>query len=69
MRLTVTFNDPPVVANDLGNESQTKTGAIDLGRDERLKEMWQKVFRHAGTIVLYTKLQRQTDPLFSAGNR
>src|SRR3954471_10875073 len=68
-RLRLAFDDPAVIADDLGDQCKSEAGAGRLGRHEGIEKMRQQVFRHARTVVLDAEFERQRYPRLAAGKR
>ena len=48
-----------MITNDLGHQRQSKPGAVHLGGDEGIENIWQQIAGHARTIVAHRHFQRQ----------
>src|SRR5436190_11817552 len=67
-RLRLAFDDSAVIADDFGNERETKPGASRLCRYERIEQVRQDVGGHARAIVSDAEFERQRHARLAAGN-
>src|SRR2546430_91873 len=58
-RLRLAFDDPAVVADDLGDQREAESGTARLRRHERIEQMRQQVSRHTAPVVLDAKFELQ----------
>src|SRR4051812_5805533 len=65
--LRLTFDDPAVVAHDLGHQCKSEARAAALGRDKRVEEVRQEVLGNSVTVVAHAEFQRQRDSRLAAG--
>ena len=55
----VKLDDATMIANQFGNQRQSKAGSVGLGGDERVKQAIFDFFRYAGSVVLDAYFQWQ----------
>src|SRR5262245_32766473 len=65
----IAFDNPAMVADDLGDERQTKSRAVKLGGDERIEEMRHEISRNAGAVIFDCDLERETHSCLTSRHR
>src|SRR5947209_18686425 len=58
-RLRLAFDDPAVIADDLGDEREPEPRAGRLRRHEWVEEVRQQVCGHSRAIILHAAFERQ----------
>src|SRR5262249_26500358 len=68
-RLRLAFDDPAVIADDLGYQRKAEARSGRFRRHERVEEVGQQILGNAGSVVLDAEFERQRYARLAAWQR